>query len=94
MVLSLLFELAQLVRNIFVLLKKMHRCLHAGTKITEYGNVSNIGPFAEINHRKIVRGPQSLVSRSDVGGPGLFKVAERKEAARLLLQAHSGKGST
>jgi hypothetical protein len=74
--------------------EKMHRCLHAGTKITEYGNISNIGPFAEINHRKFVRGPQSLVSRSDVGGPGLLKVAERKEAARLLLQAHSGKGST
>jgi hypothetical protein len=72
----------------------MHRCLHAGTKITEYGNISNIGPFAEINHRKNVRGPQSLVSRSDVGhgGPGLLKVAERKEAARLLLEAHSCKG--
>jgi hypothetical protein len=72
--------------------EKMHRCLHAGTKITEYGNISNIGPFAEINHRKFVRGPQGLVSRSDVGGPGLLKVAERKEAARLLLEAHSGKG--
>ena len=74
--------------------EKMHRCLHAGTKITEYGNISNIGPFAEINHRKFVRSPQSLVSRSDVGGPGLLKVAERKEAARLLLEAHSGKVST
>jgi hypothetical protein len=52
--------------------EKMHslRCLHAGTKITEYGNISNIDPFAEINHRKFVRGPQSLVSRSDVGGKG------------------------
>ncbi len=72
----------------------MHRCLHAGTKITEYGNMTNIGPFAEINHRKIVRSPQSLVSRSDVGGPGFLKVAERKEAARVLLEAHSGKDTT
>ena len=74
--------------------EKMHRCIHAGTKITEYGNITNIGPFAEINHRKFVRSPQSLVSRSDVGGPGLFKVAERKEAARVLLEAHSGKDTT
>jgi hypothetical protein len=56
--------------------EKMHRCFHEGTKITEYGNVSNIGPFDEIHHRKFVRGPQSLVSRSDVGVPGLLKVAE------------------
>ena len=58
--------------------EKMHRCLHAGTKITGYGNISNIGPFAEINHRKFVRGPQSLVSRSDVGGPRSFEGGRAK----------------
>jgi hypothetical protein len=75
------------------LFEKMHRCLNAGTKITEYGNIANIGPFAEINHRKFVWDPKDLVRRSDVGGPGLLKVAERKQAARLLLEAQSGKGN-
>jgi hypothetical protein len=28
--------------------EKMHRYLHAGTKITEYGNISNIGPFSQL----------------------------------------------
>jgi hypothetical protein len=30
------------------------------------------------------------VSRSDAKGSGLLKVAERKEGARMLMEAHSG----
>ncbi len=46
--------------------------------------------MADIVPRSAVRGPQHLVSRSDAAGSGLLKVDERKDGARMLMEAHSG----
>ena len=69
----------------------MHRIVHCATQATALGDLVNAEAMAEIVHRWAVRGPQHLVSRSDATGSGLLKVAERKEGARMLMEAHSGK---
>jgi hypothetical protein len=71
--------------------EKMHRIVHCATQATALGDLCNVEAMAEIVHRWAVRGPQKLVSRSDATGSGLLKVAERKEGARMLMEAHSGK---
>ena len=70
--------------------EKMHRIVHCATQATALGDLCNVEAMAEIVHRWAVRGPQKLVSRSDATGSGLLKVAERKEGARMLMEAHSG----
>ena len=70
--------------------EKMHRIVHCATQATALGDLCNVEAMAEIVHRWAVRGPQHLVSRSDATGSGLLKVAERKEGARMLMEAHSG----
>jgi len=70
--------------------EKMHRIVHCATQTAALGDLDNVGAMAEIVHRWAVRGPQHLVSRSDATGAGLLKVAERKEGARMLMEAHSG----
>ena len=70
--------------------EKMHRIVHCATQTAALGDLDNVGVMAEIFHRWAVRGPQHLVSRSDATGAGLLKVAERKEGARMLMEAHSG----
>ena len=67
----------------------MHRIVHCATQTAALGDLDNVGAMAEIVHRWAVRGPQHLVSRSDATGAGLLKVAERKEGAKMLMEAHS-----
>jgi hypothetical protein len=74
--------------------EKMHRMVHCATQAAAVGDLVNVEVMAEIVHRWAVRGPQHLVSRSDATGSGLLKVAERKEGARMLMEAHSGKAQT
>ena len=69
--------------------EKMHRIVHCATQATAPGDLCNVEAMAEIVHRWAVR-PQKLVSRSDATGSGLLKVAERKEGARMRMEAHSG----
>jgi hypothetical protein len=70
--------------------EKMHRLVHCATQAAGLGDLVNSEAMAEIIHRTAVQGPQHLVSRSDKSGPGLLKVAQRKEGARIIMEAHSG----
>ena len=70
--------------------EKMHRLVHCAVQATNLGDLINTEAMAETIHRIAVRGPQHLVSRSDKTGPGLLKVAQRKEGARIIMEAHSG----
>jgi hypothetical protein len=70
--------------------EKMHRIVHCSGQAAALGDLGNVEAMSEIVHRWAVRGPQHLVSRSDAKGSGLLKVAERKEGARMLMEAHSG----
>jgi len=70
--------------------EKMHRIVHCSGQAAALGDLGNVEAMSEIVHRWAVRGPQHLVSRSDSKGAGLLKVAERKEGARMLMEAHSG----
>jgi hypothetical protein len=69
----------------------MHRIVHCAIQTAALGDLDNAGAMAKNVHRWAgwaVRGPQQLVSRSDATGVGLLKVAERKESARMLMEAH------
>ena len=68
----------------------MHRLVHFATQAAALGDLINTEAMSEIVHRLAVQGPQHLVSRSDKTGPGLLKVAQRKESARVIMEAHSG----
>ena len=65
---------------------KMHRLVHGGEQVAKFGNVENFLAMAEIVHKVHIKGPHNLTNRSDVTGPGLLKVSERKEAMRMLLK--------
>jgi hypothetical protein len=70
--------------------EKMHRIVHCATQAASLGDLVNTEAMSEIIHRTAVRGPQHLVSRSDMTGPGLLKVAQRKEGSRMMMEAHTG----
>ena len=70
--------------------EKMHRLVHCACQAAAFKDLINTEAMAETIHRIAVRGPQHLVSRSDKSGPGLLKVAQRKEGARIIMEAHSG----
>ena len=70
--------------------EKMHRIVHCAAQAAALGDLINTEAMSEIVHRLAVRGPQHLVSRSDATGPGLLKIAERKEGSRMLMEGHSG----
>ena len=70
--------------------EKMHRIVHCATQATALGDLVNAEAMAEIVHRWAVRGPQHLVSRNNATESGLLKVAERKDGARMVMEAHSG----
>ena len=69
---------------------KMHRLVHSGEQVAKFGNIENFLAMAEIVHKVHIKGPHHLTNKSDVTGPGLLKVSERKEAMRLLLEGYQG----
>ena len=69
---------------------KMHRLVHAGEQVAKFGNIENFLAMAEIVHKVHIKGPHNLTNKSDVTGPGLLKVSERKEAMRMLLEGYQG----
>jgi hypothetical protein len=64
----------------------MHKYLHEGTKIKNMETYQTLAcSLSWDKSQKIGQGSTE---------PGILKVAEQKEPARLLLEAHSGKDST
>ena len=70
----------------------MHRLMHGGEQVTKFGNAENFLAMAEIVHKVHIKGPHNLTNRnrSDVTGPGLLRVSERKEAMQMLLEGYQG----
>ena len=69
---------------------KVHRMTHGGTQTFMGGDHINFEPMAEIGHRKHIKGPQHLLSKSDTYGPGLLSIAERKTAVEEALCGWQG----
>jgi len=72
------------------ILKKVLDAAGGKEQVTKFGNVENFLAMAEIVHKVHIKGPHNLTNRSDVTGPGLLKVSERKEAMRMLLEGYQG----
>ena len=69
---------------------KIHRMTHGGNQTYLGGDRINFEPMAEMGHRKHIKGPQSLVCKSDTYGPGLLSIAERKNAVEEVLCGWQG----
>ena len=54
------------------------------------GDSCNFQAMSELCHKTHVKAPQNLINRADKSGPGLLKVAQRKEAVKSLLQGYEG----